>query len=447
MTLVKRAFRIRGFLQASALSLTVSLAVAFAGTAAAAQLGAPFGAAKPAAPAAGQGGMTIAAVVNEDIITVFDVQSRMGMVMVTSGLENTADIQRRLMPQVVDALIEERLKLQEAARLKIQTTEAEIRQQVDQIELRNNMPIGTFRTMLTSNGVDLSALYAQMESDISWSKVVRESLRSNVKVSEDEVNAVLARAKGNQGKPEFLLAEIQLPVNAAMSDSVVRDMATRLVQQARGGTPFPALAQQFSQGSTAVLGGDLGWVVRGDMEPELEDAVTRMEPNQISDPIRTANGYHILALRDRRISGASDPAMSVVTLSQIYLPTIGGRALSPQRLAELSNTISGLTSCEQMNKLAEELETPGSGPIQPVYAGSLPEKVRDAVYGLKPGRTSPAIEVGGARLFLQVCMRRDDNGVPSEQQIVQTLENEKLQNLARQRLRDLRRQALIDVRL
>ncbi len=401
----------------------------------------------PAAAPAAASGMTIAAVVNEDIITVFDVQSRMDLVIATSGLESSADIRSRLLPQVVDVLIDERLKLQEGARLKVKATEAEIRQSVDGIEQRNNMPPGGFRTLLTSKGVDMAAFYGQIEAEITWSKVIRQSFDRGANVSAEEVNAVIARAKANQGKPEFLLAEISLSVTSAAQDQVVRDLANRLVLQARGGTPFPALAQQFSQSPTAVLGGDLGWVVRGEMEPELDDAVTRLEPNQISDPIRTVTGYHILALREKRIAGAADPNMAAVTLSQIYLPTIGVRALSPQRLAQLSQTISGLTSCEQMNKLATELETPGSGSIPPVYVGGLPEKVRDAVINLQAGHTSAPIEVGGARLFVQICMRRDDPGVPSGEQIMNNLQNEKLQNLARQKLRDLKRQALIDVRI
>ncbi|MBY0511791.1 MAG: peptidylprolyl isomerase, partial [Rhodospirillaceae bacterium] len=90
---------------------------------------------------------------------------------------------------------------------------------------------------------------------------------------------------------------------------------------------------------------------------------------------------------------------------------------------------------------------PGTGAISPVYIGGLPPKVRDAVSTLKPGQTSAPIDVGGARLFIQVCMRRDDTGVPSPDQIASNLENDKIQNAARQRLRDLRRQALIDIRL
>ena len=396
---------------------------------------------------AAQGGMTIAAVVNEDVITLFDVQSRLALVITTSGLENNADIQRRLLPQVIDILIEERLKVQEARKQKVTTTDQEVREAVTGIEQRNNMPAGGFRSMLAERGIDMAALYAQIEADIAWGKVVRETMRSEVNVAPEEVNAVLDRARSNQGKPEYLVAEIALPVNSPVQDSVMRDMAGRLVEQIRGGTPFPQLAQQFSQSPTAAQGGDLGWVVKGDMEPELDDAVARLQPNQVSDPLRSATGYHILMLRETRTSGAADPHMAIVTLNQIYLPTKGKRALPSDKLAQLSQQISGLKECAQMEKLGRELATPGSGPIPPVFVGSLPPKVQEVVVDLKPGRTSPAVEVGGARLFLQVCMRRDDTGVPSGDAIMQNLESEKLQNVARQKLRDLRRQALIDVRL
>ena len=448
--MVKRVFHSFGFLLASACiaGLMPLSGEAFAAQFGASQPGAPqIGSSLSAPSAAAQGGTTIAAVVNEEIITVFDVQSRMSLVIATSGFEDTPDIRRRLTPQVIDALIDERLKSQEAARLKLKVTDAEIRQSVEGIEQRNNMTPGSFRALLASKGIDPNAVNAQIEAEIGWSKVVRQTFERAVNVSQDEVNAVLLRAKANQGKPEFQVAEISLPVTSSLQDQTMRDLANRLVLQARGGTPFPALAQQFSQSPTAVLGGDLGWVVRGELEPELDDVIARLEPNQISDPIRTATGYHILSLRDRRISGAADPNMAVVTLSQIFLPTVGGRAFSAQRLAQLSSTIGGLTSCDQMNKLATELETPGSGPIPPVFVGSLPDKVRDAVVNLTPGHTSHPVEVGGARLFLQVCLRRNDPGVPGSEQISNTLENEKLQNLARQKLRDLRRQALIDVRM
>jgi peptidyl-prolyl cis-trans isomerase SurA len=392
--------------------------------------------------------MAIAAVVNEDVITYYDLQSRIGLFIATSGIEASPEIQRRLVPQVIHALIDERLKLQEAKHLKITVTDQEIRDAVTNVEANNNMEPGSFRKMLNQHGVDMGTLYNQIEGEIAWAKVVRNEYARDVIVLPAEVNQVLAKLKANQGKPEMQVSEIVLPIASGARDADVRQVAERLVQQARGGTPFAGLAQQFSQSPTAAVGGDLGWVLKGDLEEEVATAIGRMEPNEISDPIRTATGYHIVQLRARRSAGAADPLMAMVTLEQIYLPTVGGRAPTPARLAQLSDAISTqISNCEQMAKWAKEIGGPGSGAIPELPIGALPDPVRDAVLKLPVGRVSPPIQVPGARVFAMLCSRENDTGLPSENQVMAKLQQDKLENIARQKLRDLRREALIDIRL
>ncbi len=395
-----------------------------------------------------EGAMGIAAVVNEDVITVYDVQSRLGMFLATSGLENTADTQRRILPQVIQNLIEERLKIQEARRLKVATVDAEVREAVGAIEAQNGLQPGAFRQLFSERGIDMGTLYSQIEADVVWVKVVRQELSRDVVIPPEEVRNVLDRLKANQGKPEHLLGEVFLPIAQGASEADTQILADRLVQQARGGTPFPALAQQFSQSPTAAVGGDLGWILEGDLEDELDRVVARLELNEVSDPIRTGAGFHILVMRGRRAAGAPDPLMAVVSLSQIYLPTLGGRALPAAELDRISNQITTtIRNCDQMNQFAKQAGGPGSGPIEQLRAGSLPDAVRDAVAELPVGRVSPPVEISGARLFVMVCSREEDSGIPSEEQISQKLENDKLENVARQKLRDLRRQALIDIRI
>ncbi len=403
----------------------------------------PFAAAQQNNAATG-----IAAVVNEDIITVFDVQSRVGLFLITSGLQNTADVQQRIIPQVVDTLIEERLKIQEAKRLEIVTTEEEIRGAVTTIEARNGMRPGAFRSLLDAQGVNIGTFHGQIEADVAWNKVVRDTLERDVNIAPEEVDTVLDKLRANQGKLEYRVAEIYLPISPAAPEQNVRELAGGLVKRAQEGAPFPVLAQQFSQSATAAVGGDLGWVLPGDLDRELDRAISGMEPNQISAPIRTTTGYYILLLQDRRASGTPDPTKHIVGLSQIYLPTLGGRSLGPNRLGQFSEKIqTTVSNCEQMNRLANEIGGPGSGQRPLLYTGLLPEKIRDIVVSLPPGRVSPPIEVAGARLFVVVCQRQDDTGLPSPGEVYAQLENNKLQNLARQKLRALRRQALIDIRL
>lgn len=402
----------------------------------------------PAPGVAQQDAMRIAAVVNEDVISLFDVQSRIQLFLITSGLEDSIEIRQRLLPQVMNALIEEKLKIQEARREEIEATQEDILGAVQLIEQNNGMQPGAFSGMLTSQGIDPGTLYAQVEADVLWLRVVREVLARDVTVSEEEVQAVIDRLIANQGKPEYLLGEIFLPIGLGSRDADVRSLAQQLSEQARTGTPFPALAQQFSQSPTAAVGGDLGWVTTGELEPELDRALVRMSPGEFSDPIRTVSGYTILALRDQRATAEASPLMAAVTLSQIYLPTVGRAALSEQRIDQLTTALqTQVFSCDQMNNWATEIGGPGSGPVDLIRIGGLPEAVRDTVLDLPTGTMSPPIDVAGAKLFVMVCERQEDDGLPSPNQVYGRLENEKLDTVSRQRLRDLRRQALIDVRL
>jgi peptidyl-prolyl cis-trans isomerase SurA len=407
-----------------------------------------FTLALPRPAAAQQDSMRIAAVVNEDVISLFDVQSRIQLFLVTSGIEDTVDVRQRLLPQVMNALIEEKLKLQEARREEIETTENEVLGAVQLIEQNNGMAQGAFTSMLNEQGIDPGTFYAQVEADVVWMRVVREVLARDVSIADEEIEVVIERLKANQGKPEYLLSEVFLPIGLGSRDADVLELAQRLSKQARSGTPFQALAQQFSQSPTAAVGGDLGWVHVGELEPELDRAIIRMKASEISDPIRTVSGYTILSVRDQRATAEISPLMAGVTLSQIYLPTVGRAALSPDRIEQLSAAIqTQVFSCEQMNEWAAQIGGPGSGPVDLIRVGGLPEAIRDTVMGLEVGVVSPPIEVAGASLFAMICTRQEDTGLPSANQVYARLESEKLDTISRQRLRDLRRQALIDVRL
>ncbi len=395
-----------------------------------------------------QDAVRIAAVVNEDVISLFDVQSRIQLFLLTAGIEDTVEVRQRLLPQVMNALIEEKLKMQEARREEIETTQEEVLGAVQLIEQNNGMQQGTFMSMLSERGIDFGNFYMQVEADVAWLKVVQQVLARDVSVSDEEVNVVINRLVSNQGKPEYLLGEIFLPIGLGVRDADVRTFATQLAEQARNGAPFPALAQQFSQSPTAAVGGDLGWVNAGELEAELDRAIARMQPGDISDPVRTLSGYTVLALRDQRATAEASPLMAIVTLSQIYLQTVGRNALSPARVEQLSAAIqSQVFSCDQMNQWGQQIGGPGSGPVDLIRIGGLPEGVRDAVVDLPVGRVSSPIDVPGARLFVMICTREEDDGLPSPDQVYARLENEKLDTISRQRLRDLRRLALIDVRL
>lgn len=249
--------------------------------------------------------MSIAIVVNDDAISLGDLNDRMLLIIASSRLPNTQDTRQKLAPQVIRNLIEEQLKLQEATRLELKIAQGEINEGFATIAKQNQFEPDQFRAVLKKSGINIGTMERQIRAQIAWSKVIQKSLRSQVSISDADIDAVIERLQNNEGKTEFLVSEILLPVEKAADDAKVRGFAQNLTQQVRAKkAPFFRLAQQFSKAPGALQGGDLGWVQQGQMDSELDAAIAGLEKGGVSDPVRTLSGYHIFLLREKRVISA-----------------------------------------------------------------------------------------------------------------------------------------------
>lgn len=261
----------------------------------------------------------IAAVVNADAISESDMNDRLNMVLVTSGLPNNAEVRSKLAPQVIGSLIEEQIKLQEARALEIEVPSEEIEQGFATIAQQNNIPPDKFKDVLKQSGINIDTMRRQIESQIAWSKVVQKKLRPQVIVSDNDIDAVLDRLSSNKGLTEYLLAEIFLPVDDPQAENDTRQLAQKLSSEIKKGAPFFKLAQQFSKAAGAAQGGDMGWIQQAQLPEELAQSAQQLEKDAASDPIRSLSGYHILYLRDKRqISDETMPGRDQV-MTQIGL--------------------------------------------------------------------------------------------------------------------------------
>lgn len=243
----------------------------------------------------------IAIVVNEGAVSFSELNERIHLTMVSSGLPNTGDIREKLLPQVVDSLIEEQIKMQEAERLGITVGQEDIDRGFSMIAQQNNFTPDQFMAALRQSGIKMGTMYDQIRSEIAWSKVVQAELRPKVSVTDTDVENVLKRLKSSVGETEYLLAEIFLPVEDPQKEQSVRQLAARLSQQLRSGkAPFFKVAQQFSKAAGAANGGDMGWVQAAYLPERIVQALSKLPKNSLSEPVRSLNGYHILFLRDVR---------------------------------------------------------------------------------------------------------------------------------------------------
>ena len=174
------------------------------------------------------------------------------------------------------------------------------------VEERNGIDAGGFDEFLRSQGLDASTVSDQLRAELLWSKLVRSRLGPSVSVGEGEIDEALARLEANRGRPEYRVAEIFLPVESGDRENEVLAAATSLYEQLAAGAGFAQIARQFSQSATAAVGGDIGWVVEGQLPSEIEALLARMEAGSIAPPVRAFDGYYIVSLIDRRTVLSAD---------------------------------------------------------------------------------------------------------------------------------------------
>jgi peptidyl-prolyl cis-trans isomerase SurA len=244
---------------------------------------------------------TIAAVVNGDAVTASDLSARLHLVLASSGMQDNPDLRQRMAPQILSGLIEERLKLQEAARENITVAPADIQRGIHSIASQNQMTDEQFQQVLQHQAVSVDSLEDQIRSQIAWSMVIQKKLRPRIDVTDTEVDDTMKRLSADIGKTEYLVAEIFLPVTAGKDDGQTRQFAEKLLHQLRDEhAPFQAVARQFSQSPGASRGGDMGWVQQGQLPDEIDGALVKMSEGTLSEPVKSPTGYHILFLRKKR---------------------------------------------------------------------------------------------------------------------------------------------------
>jgi len=393
----------------------------------------------------------IAAVVNDEVISVGDLTSRLRMVMLSSNLTDSPETRQRVAAQVLRTIVDEKLQMQEAKRQNVTATDEEINKALAQIEKQNNMQAGQLDQVLKSHGIERSALVDQLTASIVWTKLVRRLVSQTNVVSDEEIDYALKRAKETANEPQSRVAEIFLAVDNPQQEDEVRRLAERLTEQMKQGARFSAVAQQFSQSATAAVGGDIGWVRPEQLSPELGKAVAQMRPGELSPPIRAGAGYYLVLVLDRRSGRSAGPEDSLVHLVQIVfpLPPQATEQMRRAAIVEAQGARTAAKSCEELLKIGKEKGSAQLSSEGRLRVDQVTPAMRNIVLGLEVGQTSPPIAQKNGVGVIMMCEKAAPSAptVPTRDEIAETLMRQRLETLARRYMRDLRRTAFVDVRV
>ena len=385
--------------------------------------------------------------VNGEIITGTDMDHRLALIVAANENKLPPEELARFRAQILTNLIDETLQIQEAAANKIEVTDAEVDQYFDRVAQQNfKRPANQVEKYLTSIGASVATLKRQIKGELSWSRLLSRNVRPSANVSDDEVNAIIERIKATKGTTEYRLGEIYLSATPEAMPAVTEN-AKKIIDQLRQGANFVAYARQFSEASTASVGGDLGWLSLAQLPLSLATAAAGMNSNEVQ-AVASPGGISILLLIDKRQVAMSDPRDSVLSLKQIAITFPAGTAeaqIAPlvKRFSEETQQIAGCGVADEMAaKLGADVVNRDGIKIR-----DLPAPLQQVMLDLQIGQSTPPYGSlqDGVRVFV-LCGRDAPEVAASESfdEIMSRLEEERVNKRARIYLRDLRRDAVIE---
>lgn len=388
------------------------------------------------------------AVVNGDVITGTDVDQRLALILAANQNKISDEEMKRLRLQVLRNLIDETLQIQEAKANDIEVAQAEIDQSYERVASQNfKQDISAMDSYLKRVGSSPASLKRQIQGELTWQRLLQRNVAPFINVSEDEVRETIDRMKASKGTDEYRIGEIYLSASPDARQQVY-DNAAQIVKQIREGGSFVAYARQYSEASTAAVGGDLGWIRLAQLPGELANVAREMQPGQLVGPVEVPGGFDILYLIDKRQVLTADPRDAILALKQISIAFKPGttEAQAGDKAEAFAKAISAAKGCGDVDDVAAAAGAQVVTNDQ-VRARDLPSQIQTAILQLSPGETLPPFGSlqEGVRI-LMLCGRDDPQSAsgPNFDQLMAQMEDERINKRAQMYLRDLRRDAVID---
>ena len=389
------------------------------------------------------------AIVNGTLITGTDVDQRMALLKAANGQDIPADQIQPLRLTLLRSIIDETLEIQAAKGLKHEVGRDEIDAQYARIAREKfKMEPAELDRFLDKAGSSPQSLRRQVEGELAWDWLLRNDIAPFVNISAGEVTELYQRQQAAKGSTEYRIAEIFLSDTPATHDAVQQN-AKRIVDQIRQNGNVATFARQFSEASTAAVGGDLGWIRLEQLQnPQLEQVAAGLNPGQLVGPVEVPGGFDILYLVDKRQVGMADPRDAILSLKQISLEFPAGttEADASARALVFQNAIKEMHGCGDVETVAGRIKAEVVINDQ-VRVRDLPDALQQLMLQLSVGQATPpfgSLKEGVRALML--CGRDDPQATagPNPEQLMAQLEDDRIQKRAQRYLRDLRRDAVIE---
>jgi len=388
------------------------------------------------------------AIVNGMPITQTDIDQRLALLAISNNTAIPANQLDQLRQQMLRNLIDETLEIQAAKADKITVSDKEIDRAVQKLAGGAHQTPEQFATYLQSHGSSINSIRRQIEGELAWNKLQQKEIEDTVTVGEDEVNSVIAKLNAEKGAQQYRVSEIYI-ASPGGNENQAASTASQILDQLKKGASFQAAAHEFSEASTAAVGGDLGWVRPDQLPQPIATVLQTMQPGEVSNPIPVAGGVSIIAVQDVRRPGMPDPRDAVLSLKQVSITFPKGttKEQAEPLVAKFAEAAQNVGGCGGAEKIATQFNGEVVQSDQ-VKLRDLPPALQQIILPMQVGQaTRPFGSVEDGVRILVMCGRDQENPTtPTYDDVYNQLNEQRVNARAEHYLRDLRRDAVIEYR-
>ena len=416
----------------------------------------PVHAASPAAPPAADPIDRILIVINDEIVTAREVETRLSAVRTRLSAQKVSlppdNILRR---QVMERMAVERLQLQAARQLGFTVSDERLDHAVRQVAEQNRKTPEDLRRESDKEPGGYRALRDELRGQLLIQQLTEREINNRISVSEAEVESFLASQSGQDSGIEYNIAHILIALPESASPEAIalaRKKTEDLLTDLKKGVDFGQLAAAHSQGQNALEGGGLGWKHAGQLPDLFVNTLRTLQPGAVSGVLRSPNGFHLLRLIARR-GGAEALHVTQTRARHILIKTSElvplGEAL--RRAEQLHERLKeGADFSEIARAHSEDIGSAANGgALGWVSPGQTVPEFEKAMSALKPGGLSPPVKSPFGVHLIEVLERREHD-VSQERDLTHArnqIHSRKADERYEQWLRQLRDEAFIEYRL
>ena len=375
----------------------------------------------------------VAALVNDEPISFFDVRQRAQMLMVTLSVQPSPEVLQQLLGNALEQLIDEKLQLQAAEEIELEVSKDRMENSLNRIAEQSGSSMEQLTEEFNRAGISMSTLENQIRADIGWQDMMRGRFGRNIRISKARIDRQMDVFRTDSKRTSYQLAEIFLYAPSDEEKLQAQTAAITLIEQLQAGTPFRSMAQQISSAPTAAAGGDMGWVAHEDLDPNIAAVVTKAQGPGILEPIVAEDGVYIIALRAKR---EPQEEVSLLSLMQIVA--------SDNDIETLEAAMDDIDSCDAVKSVADRNNNIIMADLGTVNIVDLAPAPQQLLTDVAAGELTIPFESPRGWSSIAVCSRKDGaQNLPSDDQIENQLYGRELNMISDRELRNARLEATI----